>query len=76
MANGKAAIKLYFSDLIGEAYKGWHDTKLILDGGTGTGKTFFSLNMLGTYAKEQKKCILYLCNRSKLKYQIICRYKN
>lgn len=73
MANGKAAIKLYFSDLIGEAYKGWHDTKLILDGGTGTGKTFFSLNMLGTYAKEQKKCILYLCNRSKLKYQIICK---
>ena len=35
MANGKAAIRLYFSDLIGEAYKGWHDTKLILYGGTG-----------------------------------------
>ena len=31
MANGKATIRLYFSDLIGEVYKGWHDTKLILD---------------------------------------------
>ena len=71
MANGKAAISQYFSDLIGDSYKTWKNTKIVMDGGTGTGKTFFNLNILGTYAKEQRKRVLYLCNRKGLKHQII-----
>ena len=60
----------YFSDIIGDSYKEWINTKIILDGGTGTGKTYFVLNILGKYAKSQKKTILYLCNRSKLRKQV------
>lgn len=71
MANGKAAIRLYFSDLIGDAYKGWHDTKIILDGGTGAGKTYFCLNKVGVHAQRQEKSVLYLCNRKELKEDII-----
>lgn len=71
MANGKAALKKYFFDLIGDNYKYWKDTKIILDGGTGTGKTYFLLNFLGIFAKEQRKTILYLCNRTNLKNQIV-----
>ena len=37
MANGKQ--RMYFSDLIGEKYKSWNNTKVILDGGTGSGKS-------------------------------------
>ena len=70
MANGKATIRLYFSDLIGEVYKGWHDTKLILDGGTGAGKTYFCLNKVGVNAQVQEKSVLYLCNRTELKEDI------
>ena len=75
MANGKAAIRLYFSDLIGEAYKGWYDTKLILDGGTGAGKTYFCLNKVGVNAKVQEKSVLYLCNRIELKEDIVVEVK-
>ena len=32
-----------FSELIGDTYKSWKDTRIILDGGTGTGKTYFVL---------------------------------
>lgn len=71
MANGKAAISQYFSELIGDSYKTWKNTKIVMDGGTGTGKTFFNLNILGIYAKEQRKRVLYLCNRKGLKHQII-----
>ena len=35
--------KKYFSELIGDVYKSWDNTRVILDGGTGTGKTYFTL---------------------------------
>lgn len=59
-----------FSDIIGDDYKKWHSSKIILDGGTGTGKTYFILNRLAKYAKKNGKKILYLCNRSALKKQV------
>lgn len=55
-----------FQEVIQETMQ---DTKVILDGGTGTGKTYFVLNILGKYAEQQRKSILYLCNRSALKGQ-------
>lgn len=68
MANGNKKEK-YFSDLIGISYKDWKNTQVIFDGGTGTGKTYFIVNILGKYARETGKKIIYLCNRSKLKKQ-------
>ena len=59
----------YFSELIGDSYKEWENTRIILEGGTGTGKTYFIMNILGVYAQETSKSILYLCNRSGLKNQ-------
>ncbi len=67
MAKGSS---LYFTELIGDKYKMWENEFVILDGGTGCGKTYFCLNILGTYAKNSNKKILYLCNRSKLRKQI------
>lgn len=58
------------SDKIGEDYKSWNKEFVILDGGTGSGKSYFCLNILGQYAKNKSKKILYLCNRSALKKQI------
>lgn len=68
MANGNKKEK-YFSDLIGISYKDWKNTQVIFDGGTGTGKTYFIVNIFGKYARETGKKIIYLCNRSKLKKQ-------
>ena len=73
MANSSK--KIFFSDLIGSSYKDWERTQIIFDGGTGTGKTYFILNRLGNYAKQANRKILYLCNRSELKYQICCKVK-
>lgn len=64
MANGKQ--KLHFTDLIGDKYKSWSNTKVILDGGTGSGKTYFVQNVLIPYAKAKRERILYLCNRRAL----------
>lgn len=58
------------SDKIGEDYKSWSKEFVILDGGTGCGKSYFCLNILGQYAKNKGKKILYLCNRKELKKQI------
>ena len=68
MANGNKKEK-YFSDLVGTSYKDWKNMQVIFDGGTGTGKTYFIVNILGKYARETGKKIIYLCNRSKLKKQ-------
>lgn len=73
MANGGQ--KLKFSDLIGDSYKEWNNTNIIMDGGTGTGKTYFILNMLGQSIKENGMHMLYLCNRSELKHQIYADMK-
>lgn len=62
--------KLYLSDIIGEEYKSWNNEKVILDCGTGRGKTYFIINSLCLYAAEKNKSVLYLCNRIKLIEQI------
>lgn len=62
--------KLYLSDIIGDAYKSWNNEKVILDCGTGRGKTYFIINALCLYALENNKSVLYLCNRNKLREQI------
>lgn len=68
MAKGKQ--KIWVSNIIGNDYKLWKNEFVVLDCGTGCGKTYFSLHVLGNYAKKQKKKILYLCNRRKLRKQI------
>lgn len=45
-------IKKRFSDLIEDKYKSWKDTRIILDGGTGSGKTYFVLNKIGNMLKN------------------------
>lgn len=67
LANGK---QKWVSDIIGIDYEHWKNEFIILDCGTGCGKTHFCLHVLGNYAKKMKKNILYLCNRSKLRKQI------
>lgn len=62
--------KIYISDIIGDEYKEWNNEKVILDCGTGRGKTYFILNILCLYALQEGKSVLYLCNRDKLKEQI------
>lgn len=68
MANGNKNI--FFSDLIGDAYKAWKNTIIVFDGGTGRGKTHFIIHVFGKYLKKTNKTMLYICNRSKLKEQI------
>lgn len=68
MANGKQ--KIWVSNIIGNDYKLWKKEFVILDCGTGCGKSYFALHVLGNYAKKQKKRILYLCNRRKLRKQV------
>ena len=60
---------VYMSDLIGDAYTTWKDCLVILNGGTGSGKSYFVINVLIPYYVNQNKQILYLCNREKLEYQ-------
>ncbi len=62
MTNGSKK-KLWVSELIGNDYKNWKNEFVILDCGTGCGKSYFCIHVLGNYAKLQKKKILYLCNR-------------
>lgn len=67
LANGK---QIWVSNIIGNDYKEWKNEFVVLDCGTGCGKSYFALHVLGNYAKKQKKRILYLCNRRKLRKQI------
>lgn len=74
MTNGSK--RIYFTELIGEKYKNWDNLKVILDGGTGSGKTYFVQNVLIPYAKLQKKKVLYLCNRRPLYDELLVEMKN
>lgn len=49
----------------------WKKEIVVLDCGTGSGKSYFCIHILGDYAKQNKKKILYLCNRKALKQQVI-----
>lgn len=62
--------KKYISDLIGNDYISWENTKIILNGGTGCGKTLFARQVLIPFYLKQNKKILYLCNRIELYKQL------
>lgn len=64
MEKFKAGTK--FSDVINmETVAKW-DGNVVLDGGTGTGKTYFILHTLVPHAVENDLNILFLCNRTAL----------
>lgn len=50
-------------DLIQDNYEYWSNDTYILNGATGSGKTYFILNKLGTYCQENWRTILYLVSR-------------
>lgn len=60
----------YITDLVGDNYRRWSNERIIFDAGTGSGKTTFCIEILGTYAQSQGKKIQYICNRTKLREQV------
>ena len=62
--------KKYISDLVGNDYISWKDTRIIFNAGTGCGKTQFILRVLIPFYLKQNKKILYLCNRLELYKQL------
>ena len=59
------------SDRIGEAYKNWGPKKpIVIHAPTGSGKTYFILNILLPYIHRMGKKMVYLCNRSALQQQV------
>lgn len=56
----------YNDVLTREVIKSWKGENVILNGATGTGKTYFMEHNLHTYASTHFKSILYLCNRKAL----------
>ena len=63
----EANTKKYVADYVSDDYKEWCNERIKLDAGTGKGKTYFCLQVLGTYAKGKERNILYLCNRVPLR---------
>ena len=56
--------KKYLADQIGEEYKSWKEGELIfIQAPTGTGKSYFILNVLLDWAVLNRVSILYLVNR-------------
>lgn len=49
----------------------WHEDVILLGFGTGRGKTTFALNTYCKYLIYMGQKVVYLCNRTKLKEQII-----
>lgn len=61
----------HVSDAIGDDYKKWNKgDNVIISFPTGTGKTYFVLNVLVPYAKKLNKKIVMFCNRIALYEQI------
>ena len=61
----------FLADIIGEDYKQWKAGESVLAAtSTGSGKTWFVLNRLLPYAKEQGKHVVYYCNRKFLNMQV------
>lgn len=63
--------KQYVSDLIGDDYSNWSNERIIINAGTGAGKSYFCTHILGDIVDLMGYKMLYLCNRSKLKEKII-----
>lgn len=65
-----------FNDIITkEIIKTWKNENVILNGATGSGKTYLIENNLYTYARDNFKSILYLCNRTALFNQVLLEVK-
>lgn len=63
--------KRYVTDIIGDGYKNWRPGDCILiTNGTGSGKTYFVLNILLREARAQGKHLVYFCNRRFLSFQV------
>lgn len=64
--------KQYISDLItlDDVDKWTSSTLILINSSTGSGKSYFVINKLGSRAKERNEKILFLTNRSILKNQI------
>ncbi|WP_294852041.1 DEAD/DEAH box helicase family protein, partial [uncultured Gemmiger sp.] len=62
---------MYVTDVIGETYKNWRIGVVLINAGTGTGKTTFVVKTLNEWAEITGTKILYLCNRRALKSQVI-----
>ena len=64
----------HISDTIKDEYKEWGkyptNKVIFINSGTGTGKTTFVLEKLLPFAYENKKRILFLCNRKSLQRQV------
>nr|DAE47330.1 MAG TPA: Chromatin remodeling complex ATPase [Caudoviricetes sp.] len=61
---------------IRDEFKTWSaGENIILDMAMGRGKTFFVVNVLGEYAEQEGKKILYLCNRSELAKEVFTDIK-
>lgn len=61
----------YNDVLTKDIIKRWGGKNIILDGATGSGKTYFVENNLYTYASQNLKSILFLCNRTALFEEIL-----
>lgn len=58
-------------DKIGEDYKSWTSEKtIVIHAPTGSGKTYFVLNVLLPYIHSQGKNMVYFCNRTALQQQV------
>lgn len=62
---------MYVTDVIGETYKHWQTGVVLINAGTGTGKTTFIVKTLNEWAEITGTKILYLCNRSALRSQVV-----
>ena len=64
-------LKKYVTDLIDDDYKSWKPgDSIILQSGTGTGKSTFCIKTLCRWAKKHDDKVLYVCNRTKLEGSI------
>ena len=68
----------YISDALGDEIPHWGPGRYVIDAGTGSGKTTAIMNLLKKIVEETpefevegRKRILYLCNRTALKEQIV-----
>ena len=65
-----------FNDVITkEIIKTWNNENVILNGATGSGKTYLIENNLYEYCEDNLKSILYLCNRTALFEQVLLEVK-
>ncbi|URZ18786.1 DEAD/DEAH box helicase [Clostridium felsineum] len=65
-------MKKFIDTIIKEEYKQWGSgDRILINSGTGTGKSTFIKRKLNNYAYETNKKILYLTNRNTLRNQIL-----